>query len=174
MADVTKIRFETVQLLVGCCFILWLFTPLFSIWYKGYPYRSFSKPSLLRLHALREKCLKVADLLTDPMKRKRLRSRLRFCVFTEQSEQTVNSVARTINKGKEIIICLRHPREDDKTTLYILLHEMAHVLSHSRGHNQEFNENMNLLVHTADRHSILKQIPRRVVFCGHVVDVERH
>lgn len=59
----------------------------------------------------------------------------------------------TINKGKELHLCLR-----DKTTqkhhdinllMFVSIHELAHVMSTSYGHNGEFSKNFKFLLEKA-------------------------
>jgi hypothetical protein len=64
-----------------------------------------------------------------------------------------NSVAFTVNKGYEMRLCIRTGSsfEDQNTSLFVVLHELAHIMSVSYGHNDEFNENFNYIVHLASQ-----------------------
>jgi hypothetical protein len=51
------------------------------------------------------------------------------------------SAAYTLNKSKEIRLCIRRAGggfENENTSMFVLLHELAHVMSISYGHEDEF------------------------------------
>lgn len=59
----------------------------------------------------------------------------------------------TVNKGEQMVFCLRS-RESDKLhhlniLMFVAIHELAHVASHSEGHTSEFKENFKLLLQQA-------------------------
>lgn len=49
----------------------------------------------------------------------------------------------SINKGEEIVLCLRHNNElmDLNTMMFVVLHELSHLASESIGHTDEFWKN---------------------------------
>jgi hypothetical protein len=64
------------------------------------------------------------------------------------------SAAYTINKGDEMRICVRDPNkeklfEDENTSMFVLIHEMAHLSSLTWGHETEFKDNFAKLVKAA-------------------------
>ena len=64
------------------------------------------------------------------------------------------SAAYTVNKGDELRICIRDPDkdklfEDENTSMFVLLHEMAHLSTKSWGHNKEFRDNFAKIVKLA-------------------------
>lgn len=74
-----------------------------------------------------------------------------------------DSTSYTINKGEEIHICMREKNEDKilhdiNTMMFVILHEMAHIMSNSIGHNKEFKDNFILLLKTASKINLYKEI----------------
>lgn len=81
----------------------------------------------------------------------RLASRFKNTELRETGIFEFNT-AYTLNKGKEIRICLDHggkEKLDVNLIMFVLLHEMAHVMSETYGHNKEFVDNMDIIVKTA-------------------------
>lgn len=90
----------------------------------------------------------TADRLARRWKLIRKNNALRETAFGEKS------AAYTVNKGDELRICIRDPDkdktfEDENTSMFVLLHEMAHLASRSWGHGKEFRENFAKLVKAA-------------------------
>ena len=59
--------------------------------------------------------------------------------------------AYSINKGKDIYICVRHNNtgainEDLNSLVYVILHELSHVMTVSEGHTKEFWKNYEFLL----------------------------
>lgn len=54
----------------------------------------------------------------------------------------------SINKGEQIILCLRNQDElvDINTMMFVVLHEMGHLASESIGHTEEFWDNFKWLL----------------------------
>lgn len=96
-------------------------------------------------------------------------------VFSEAKTRTLNykvknlvlgerpqnepEVGYTVNKGKEIRVCLRD--ENDKfiekdVVLFIVLHEIAHIVTDSYGHTTEFWDNYKKLEKYARMHGFVK------------------
>jgi hypothetical protein len=90
----------------------------------------------------------TADRLARRWKNIRKNNALRETAFGEKS------AAYTVNKGDELRICIRDSDkdeefEDENTSMFVLLHEMAHLSSKSWGHGKEFRENFAKLVKAA-------------------------
>lgn len=90
----------------------------------------------------------TAERLATRWKSIRKNNALRETAFGEKS------AAYTVNKGDELRICVRDPDkdkmfEDENTSMFVLLHEMAHLASKSWGHGKEFRENFAKLVKAA-------------------------
>lgn len=69
------------------------------------------------------------------------------------------SAAFTVNKGTEIRLCVRNGSdefEDQNTSMFVLLHELAHIMSTTYGHNEEFKDNFNYIVHLASKLGIYR------------------
>ena len=78
----------------------------------------------------------------------RLIHRWSTCKLRETSSND-SSVAFTVNKGSEMRLCIRSSDskfEDENTSIFVVLHELAHIMSISYGHNEEFKKNFKYLV----------------------------
>lgn len=89
-----------------------------------------------------------SERLATRWKSIRKNNALRETAFGEKS------AAYTVNKGDELRICIRDPDkdkmfEDENTSMFVLLHEMAHLASKSWGHGKEFRDNFAKLVKAA-------------------------
>lgn len=84
----------------------------------------------------------------------------------------------TVNKGEEIVFCLR-PRDNDKlvydlnTITFVALHELSHVASLTTGHNDEFKKNFTMILREAMRLNLYRyqdysKYP--VDYCGMVLN----
>ncbi len=68
------------------------------------------------------------------------------------------SAAYTVNKSEQIRICIRdrssgdeEPHfEDDNTSMFVLLHELAHIMSKTYGHGVEFKRNFATITKLAE------------------------
>jgi len=87
----------------------------------------------------------------------RLYDRWTVCKLRETASSD-SSVAFTINKGREIRICIRSGDtfEDPNTSLFVILHELAHVMSVTYGHNEEFYKNFTFITTLASRLGLYK------------------
>lgn len=94
----------------------------------------------------------VSESLPNIVSAHRLKSRWSQCNLRETSIWD-DSIAFTVNKGKEIRICIRDSSgsefEEINTSMFVILHEIAHVMSESYGHNDEFNDNFKYITHLA-------------------------
>jgi hypothetical protein len=60
----------------------------------------------------------------------------------------------SVNKGEEIVFCIRHkepPQDfgDPNTLMFVAIHELAHLMTPSVGHTPEFWDNMRFLLRCA-------------------------
>jgi uncharacterized protein YxeA len=109
--------------------------------------------------------------LPDPDTAKRLYSRWSVCELKETSSSE-KSAAYTLNKSTEIRLCIRDSNggfEDQNTSMFVVLHELAHVMSISYGHESEFKNNFSFITHLASALGIykpqdFKNIPK--TYCG--------
>lgn len=93
----------------------------------------------------------IANDIPNKESANRLASRFKNTELRETGIFEFNT-AYTLNKGKEIRICLDRGGKDKldvNLIMFVLLHEMAHVMSETYGHNREFIENMDIIVKTA-------------------------
>tara|TARA_B100000795_G_scaffold2296_1_gene1588 strand:+ start:2840 stop:3418 length:579 start_codon:yes stop_codon:yes gene_type:complete len=77
----------------------------------------------------------------------------------------------SINKGEQIILCLRNENElvDINTMMFVVLHEMGHLASNSIGHTEEFWNNFKWLLEESINIGIyIKQDfeEKSVEYCG--------
>lgn len=104
----------------------------------------------------------------------RLYNRWASCKLKETSSND-DSVAFTINKGRELRICIRNGPdsfEDPNTTIFVILHELAHIMSFTYGHNEEFMDNFRYICELATKLGVYKpqnfyKEPKN--YCGHVI-----
>lgn len=82
----------------------------------------------------------------------RLARRFRPESLSEASSWT-NGTSYSLNKGQQIVMCLRHKPDnrfvDLNTMTFVTLHELAHLASESRGHTSEFWENFKFILREA-------------------------
>jgi len=56
----------------------------------------------------------------------------------------------SVNKGEQIAICLRDPKdnsfEDINIIMFVVIHEIAHIMTETVGHDKTFWENMRFLL----------------------------
>jgi len=68
----------------------------------------------------------------------------------QETSITDSGTSYTIDKGKEMHLCLRDKSDmklhDINILMFVAIHELAHVLSTSYGHNDEFGENFVFLL----------------------------
>jgi len=84
------------------------------------------------------------------------------CVF---SENTPNSryTAYSVNKGQELVFCLRLKKEGDKlvpknTILFVALHEITHIMTKSIGHEPDFWNNFSFMLKIAIDNNIYNSV----------------
>lgn len=109
------------------------------------------------LATLREKLTSLVDYLytKHPEKDsiKRLKQRFNGDNLSE-SEPNTEYTSYSVNKGEQIIFCIRSKDdksklEDVNTLTFVALHELAHIMTESVGHTQEFWDNFKYLLKKA-------------------------
>ena len=91
----------------------------------------------------------------------------------QETDLSDSGTSYTIDKGKELHLCLRN-KEDAKLhqiniLMFVSIHELAHIQSTSYGHNGEFGKNFVFLLKQATKIGIYKPIDyskNPVNFCG--------
>ena len=91
----------------------------------------------------------------------------------QETDLSDSGTSYTIDKGKELHLCLRN-KEDSKLhqiniLMFVSIHELAHIKSTSYGHNSEFGKNFVFLLKQATKIGIYKPIDyskNPVNFCG--------
>ena len=71
-----------------------------------------------------------------------------------ENNNTLYSTSYTVNKGHELVFCLRHKDQEESlvklnTLMFVALHEFAHVCSKSRDHTPEFWSNFKFIIQEA-------------------------
>jgi predicted metal-dependent hydrolase len=81
-----------------------------------------------------------------------LNSRIKNAVINESSEDSAYT-SYSVNKGEQIVFCLRSKHDgklhDLNLLMYVAIHEMAHVGCPSYGHNDEFKHIFAFFTQTA-------------------------
>jgi len=91
----------------------------------------------------------------------------------QETDLNDSGTSYTIDKGKELHLCLRN-KEDTKLhqiniLMFVAIHELAHIQSTSYGHNNEFGKNFVFLLKQASKIGIYKPVDyskNPVKFCG--------
>lgn len=83
----------------------------------------------------------------------------------------------TIDKGKELHLCLRDKttfeHHDINTLMFVAIHELSHIMSTSYGHNNEFADNFVYLLNKAVEAGVYTKVnykENNKKFCGIVID----
>lgn len=120
------------------------------------------------------------DILVNHMKNNNIPNNISASRLSERFKNTElretglfeTNTGYTLNKGREIRLCLNKSSKADYNTniiMFILLHEMAHIMSYSYGHNDEFTYNMDVIVKTAVKLGLYTPIDysiNPVTYCG--------
>jgi predicted metal-dependent hydrolase len=82
-----------------------------------------------------------------------LNDKIKNVIIMESSENSVYT-SYSVNKGEQIIFCLRSRKERNKLhdfnmLMYVVLHEMAHVASKDYGHTPLFKKNFAFITERA-------------------------
>ena len=85
-----------------------------------------------------------------------------------------NYTSYTVNKGEDVVMCMRTRDEHDQLydlnlLFYVLLHEMAHIACTSDDHTPEFEMIFQYLMSKAERYGLFKRATGKQHYCG--VDV---
>jgi len=133
-----------------------------------------AKEAVDRLSEINTKILKLIDAVKDEERDGVNRLEENYNP-NNLSETGINAkyTSYSVNKGEKISICLRtktnNTFEDKNTVMFVVIHELAHVMTKSVGHGKDFWENMNYLLHEAEKigiydHHDYGKIP--VDYCG--------
>ena len=122
-----------------------------------------SDESLFYLEDIMKKLENFVIYLTEKKvltesKTKLLNYKIKNIVLGERPKNGTE-IGYTVNKGKEIRVCLRdsHGKFIDKdVVLFIILHELAHIITESYGHTTEFWENYRQLEKSAKSYRFVK------------------
>lgn len=81
----------------------------------------------------------------------------------------------TVNKGEEVVLCLRSRDEkdelyDENLVFYVTLHELAHISSITEDHSDEFHANFKFLLDKAKEYGMFKRVRERINYCGMNLD----
>ena len=90
-----------------------------------------------------------------------------------------NLTAYSVNKGEEICLCLREPKNeliiinDINTLMFVLIHELAHLMTPEIGHTDRFWKNMSYLLKKGSdvkKYELINYSTNPVDYCGVHVD----
>ena len=109
-------------------------------------------------------------------KYKRLVKRYNPDTLNENLE-TESYKAYSLNKGEEIVVCIRNKDnsliQDKNTILFVIIHELSHIMTKEIGHPDVFWENMSLLLKKSEDIGIYNIIDYQkypVNYCGMPID----
>jgi predicted SprT family Zn-dependent metalloprotease len=90
-----------------------------------------------------------------------------------ETSLTDKGTSYTIDKGKELHLCLRDKQtlkhHDINILMFVVIHELAHIMSISYGHNSEFTDNFRYLLKKAIECNVYRDEDygeNPVNFCG--------
>jgi predicted SprT family Zn-dependent metalloprotease len=133
---------------------------------------------------------KAAEILSEI--KRRLQLLIKYCVqnypndanvmlmkqrFNPQNVQETDinesGTSYTIDKGKELHLCLRNKEDAElhqiNILMFVAIHELAHIKSVSYGHNEEFGKHFQFLLNQASKIGIYQPVDyskNPVEFCG--------
>ena len=100
----------------------------------------------------------------------------------ESYKDDISSTSYSVNKGENIVLCMRSRSSDgnakltdENTLIYIVVHELAHIMSNSVGHTDEFGRNFKFLISNAIKWKLYKLVDYRkypTEYCGTVLNVK--
>jgi len=104
-----------------------------------------------------------------------------FNKFNENNIQETNlndkGTSYSIDKGKQINLCLRNKSNSEihkiNILMFVTLHELAHIMSKSFGHNNEHDVNFKFILKNAIKIGIYNNVnysENKTEFCGMIVD----
>jgi len=107
-----------------------------------------------------------------------LHSRIQNCIIMESSENSIYT-SYSVNKGEQIVFCIRSRDKDHKRQLhslnlmmYVALHEMSHVACPENGHTELFRKIFEFIATTGVELGKYKRIPfaeQPVECCGLII-----
>ena len=80
-----------------------------------------------------------------------------------ESSPDAEYTSYSVNKGEELIFCLRKKKEGDKlvslnTMMFVSIHELGHLMTHNIGHTPEFWHNFKILLKIAIEIGVYKYV----------------
>lgn len=92
----------------------------------------------------------------------------------KESTPDAKYTSYSVNKGEELVFCLRIKKEGDKLMklnpmTFVALHELSHLMTESIGHTQEFWDNFKIILQIAIKIGVYKHIDFRKKpepYCG--------
>lgn len=88
----------------------------------------------------------------------------------------VSTTSYTVNKGEEIVYCLRSKSNNEihdiNLLMYVVLHEMAHVASPIYGHDKTFDDLVRFLINVSIELNIYNEIDfnkNPIEYCGLII-----
>jgi len=122
--------------------------------------------------------LLLLDSISDEKedKYKRLIKRYNPETLNENLE-TESYKAYSLNKGEEIVICIRKDDnsliKDKNTMIFVIIHELSHIMTKETGHPDIFWENMNILLKKSSEIGIYNLVDYQkypIDYCGMLID----
>lgn len=108
------------------------------------------------LAQVRAKLMELSDYMQVKFPKDERVKRLKEFTPNNIVEKTKNSkyTSYSINKGEQIVFCLRSRNSDEKLVnlnllMFVALHELGHVITVSIGHEEEFWDNFKWLLEQA-------------------------
>lgn len=97
----------------------------------------------------------------------------------KEGEDKSGYTTYTINKGEQIVLCLRNKNKDKdnlvdiNTMMFVILHELAHIATESIGHTDEFWENFKWILEESINIGIYQKKDynkEQVEYCGMTIN----
>lgn len=129
--------------------------------------------SLARLNENIIKIINYMERQNDPnfvVATERLKSRYNVGAISEGIvEDGITSY--TVNKGEQIVFCMRTRDEQDtlykdNILLYVAMHELAHIMSISEQHTPEFYKNFDYIQQCAKAVNLFQHSSEPINYCG--------
>ena len=91
----------------------------------------------------------------------------------QETDINESGTSYTIDKGKELHLCLRNKEDAElhqiNILMFVAIHELAHIKSVSYGHNEEFGKHFEFLLNQAAKIGVYQPVDyssNPVKFCG--------
>ena len=102
---------------------------------------------------------------------KRLKNRYNSDAISEGHVTDAGITSYTLNKGEEIVFCMRtrdneEQLYEDNVLMYVAMHELAHVMTISEQHTSEFHTNFRYLQECARKLKLFEGINKSTNYCG--------